>query len=300
VTGSAGQVTLRTSIQTTARILIVDDEAHNVTLLQRLLAREGYTHCAATMDPLAVGGLIGEFAPDLVLLDLHMPVRDGFGVLADIAARLSAETYLPVLVLTADYSDEARARALSMGAKDFLTKPFNRAEAVLRIGNLLETRFLHVQLRDHNRLLEETVAERTQELAEARAQILDLWQQLAGRNQQLHDQIRLLLNGQEAERRQVAADVHRGLAERGIDRLTARETEVLRLLAQGQTNREIARGLFVSLSTVKAHVEHIISKLGVSDRTQAAVRAVELGLVGARVQPDERLVAVELAAPPRA
>jgi DNA-binding NarL/FixJ family response regulator len=63
--------------------------------------------------------------------------------------------------------------------------------------------------------------------------------------------------------------------------LTPREVEVVRLLAQGKTNREIADDLVVSLSTVKAHVEHIIAKLNVSDRTQAAVRAVEFGLLKA-------------------
>jgi DNA-binding NarL/FixJ family response regulator len=63
------------------------------------------------------------------------------------------------------------------------------------------------------------------------------------------------------------------------ERLSPREREVLELLAQGQTNREIAQHLTVSLSTVKIHVEHILAKLGVSDRTQAAVRAIELGLL---------------------
>jgi DNA-binding NarL/FixJ family response regulator len=80
--------------------------------------------------------------------------------------------------------------------------------------------------------------------------------------------------------RRLAGEAGGGSRPRPPERLTPRELDVLRLLAQGQTNREIAKSLVVSVGTVKVHVEHIIAKLGVSDRTQAAVRAVELGLLG--------------------
>ena len=72
---------------------------------------------------------------------------------------------------------------------------------------------------------------------------------------------------------------HRDEADR-IEALTPREIEVLTLLSQGQTNPQIAQNLMVSRGTVKIHVQHIISKLGVSDRTQAAVRAIEAGVIG--------------------
>lgn len=95
-----------------------------------------------------------------------MPLRDGFGVLQEIAPQLQSE-YLPVLVLTADVSPDTKRRVLSVGAKDFLTKPFDGLEVLLRVQNLLETRFLTLQLRDQNRHLEERVIERTAALSES-------------------------------------------------------------------------------------------------------------------------------------
>jgi putative two-component system response regulator len=102
-----------------------------------------------------------------------MPHMDGFAVMSQLAARVPAGEYLPVLVLTADISPEARARALSAGAKDFLTKPLDHLEVLLRIRNLLETRQLHLQLATQNRVLDERVQARTRDLEEARIEILD-------------------------------------------------------------------------------------------------------------------------------
>ena len=150
----------------TARILIVDDEPSNVLLLERLLSQAGYAHLRSTTDSRTVPQACVDFQPDLILLDLLMPHLDGYAVLAALSAERAAEGYLPVLVLTADITREARERALGLGAKDFVTKPFDRTEVLLRIANLLETRALHVQLRDQNQLLEVQVCERTQELAE--------------------------------------------------------------------------------------------------------------------------------------
>lgn len=155
-----------------ARILIVDDEPVNVRLLERLLARAGYPQVTSTTDPRRVGRLVEALDPDLVLLDLHMPHRDGFAVLEDLRARLQSG-YLPVLVMTADLTRETRERALSSGAKDFLTKPMDPTEVDLRIRNLLETRFLHLALAEHNRSLEATVQERTRELEESRSEMLE-------------------------------------------------------------------------------------------------------------------------------
>ncbi|HEY2430491.1 MAG TPA: HD domain-containing phosphohydrolase [Acidimicrobiales bacterium] len=155
-----------------ARILIVDDQPANVDLLERLLAKAGYRHLRSTTNPRAVPGQFVEFAPDLVLLDLHMPEVDGFGVMEQLAALIPRHTYLPILVLTADVNDDVRRRALASGAHDFLIKPFDATEVWLRIANLLRTRFLHLALAQQNELLEERVGERTQQLEEARLEIL--------------------------------------------------------------------------------------------------------------------------------
>src|SRR5437867_5390983 len=147
-----------------ARILIVDDQEANVRLLERVLGRAGYSNVAGTTDPTSVISMYLDREPDLIVLDLLMPVLDGYGVMQELARRIPPGTYLPILVLTADATPEARTRALSMGARDFLTKPFDQDEALLRIRNLLETRSLHLRLKDQNEALEEKVRERTEAL----------------------------------------------------------------------------------------------------------------------------------------
>jgi diguanylate cyclase (GGDEF)-like protein len=139
---------------TAARILIVDDEQSNVRLLERLLLTGGYTDVRGTTDSRAALALFNELQPDLVLVDLHMPHMDGFALMAALSERLAPTEYLPFLVLTADTTRETKERALSSGAKDFLTKPLERMEVLLRTRNLLETRFLHVALKNENRELE--------------------------------------------------------------------------------------------------------------------------------------------------
>ncbi len=156
-----------------AVILVVDDEEANVLLLTRLLEQAGYSGVLSTTDPRQVLPLYRAASPDLILLDLHMPHLDGFAVMEHLGPHIPAGSYLPVLILTADITPEAKRRALAAGAKDFLTKPFDSTEVLLRIRNLLETRRLHRQLQEHNRLLEEKVRERTRELEEARIEILE-------------------------------------------------------------------------------------------------------------------------------
>ena len=153
----------------TGRILIVDDEPANVALLQRLLAKSGYTNLLATIDPREGLALWDEFEPDLLLLDLNMPHINGFEFMARVTSSpwMAAAEYVPILVLTADVTAPTRDRALSSGAKDFLTKPFDASEVRLRIRNLLEARSLHVSLSNANHLLEERVAERTHALADS-------------------------------------------------------------------------------------------------------------------------------------
>ncbi|HEV8617339.1 MAG TPA: response regulator [Methylomirabilota bacterium] len=150
-----------------AKILVVDDEPSNVRLLERLLATAGYQHIVATTDARQVLGLFRSVKPDLVLLDLMMPHLDGIAVLGQLTAEIPAGEYLPVIVLTADATLEARHRALAAGAKDFVTKPFEQTEVLLRIGNLLDTRRLYLALEAHNRTLEQTVRERTERLVQS-------------------------------------------------------------------------------------------------------------------------------------
>src|SRR2546427_6674944 len=126
-----------------SRIMIVDDEPAMVRLLEQLLERAGYTHLRSTTDPREVPTHYREFRPDLIMLDLRMPHLDGVQVLERLKRETSAEIYLPVLVLTADAAPEAKRRALAAGASDFVTKPFDRIELLLRVDNLLAMRFLH-------------------------------------------------------------------------------------------------------------------------------------------------------------
>lgn len=141
-------------------LLLVDDEVSNLDLLEGLFEAEGYTRLVRTTDPREVMALSAAHAPDLVLLDLHMPHRNGMEVLADLAAQVAPGEYRPVLVLTADATNEARDRALALGARDFVTKPFDFTEVMLRVENLLDTRVLH---------LDEHAARMRAESAEARA-----------------------------------------------------------------------------------------------------------------------------------
>jgi EAL domain-containing protein (putative c-di-GMP-specific phosphodiesterase class I)/AmiR/NasT family two-component response regulator len=132
-----------------ARVFVIDDNPTNVAILEGLLSHAGLHNVYTATDARDALARIDEIDPDLVLLDLHMPHVDGFTVLRQISER-AAGTYLPVMVLTADARPEATEEALTLGARDFLTKPFNGTEVVLRARNLLETRYLHLILRQHN------------------------------------------------------------------------------------------------------------------------------------------------------
>jgi PAS domain S-box-containing protein len=154
-----------------AQILIVDDQPANVQLLQRLLAEAGYTHVSATTHPEEVAALHLRHAYDLILLDLHMPARDGFQVMDDLKDN-PADSYLPVIVLTAQPGH--KLRALQAGAKDFISKPFDLVEVKTRIHNMLEVRLLYKQLAGYAKLLEERVEERTAELRASEARYRSL------------------------------------------------------------------------------------------------------------------------------
>lgn len=157
-----------------SRILIVDDEPGNVQLLQRILVREGYRRVTGLSNPREAMAVIDEDRLDVVLLDLHMPVVDGYQILESITTSLDpARRTLPVIVLTADATPEARRRALTSGAADFITKPFDVVEVALRIRNTLERQQLHSEVRRQNELLEDRVRARTMELERAQLETFE-------------------------------------------------------------------------------------------------------------------------------
>jgi putative two-component system response regulator len=153
------------------KILIIDDERINVVLLEQLLQQRGYSRVLGLTDSRKALETCAAFDPDLILLDLIMPHVDGFAILEALRSGDASETFLPIVVLTADISEDAKARALEAGATDFLVKPVSQTEALLRIRNLLETRRTHLLLDNQRSALEEAVRERTTEL---RATIAEL------------------------------------------------------------------------------------------------------------------------------
>jgi CheY-like chemotaxis protein len=149
-----------------ANVLIVDDQQSNVLLLEEILREAGYTRVSSTMDPHVVAGLHRQNRYDLILLDLQMPGMDGFQVMENLKA-METEGYIPVLVITAQPAH--KLQALQAGAKDFVSKPFDLIEVKTRIRNMLEVRLLHRRLDNYNKVLEQTVQERTAELRASEA-----------------------------------------------------------------------------------------------------------------------------------
>ncbi len=149
-----------------AAILIVDDQAVNVQLLDYLLQGTGYTNVHSTLDPRQVASMHAAHRYDLIILDLHMPGMDGFEVMQALAP-METESYLPVLVVTAE--PDKKLAALEAGARDFVSKPFDPTEVLTRIRNMLEVRLLHRESHHYNLRLEQTVRERTAELQRFRS-----------------------------------------------------------------------------------------------------------------------------------
>jgi PAS domain S-box-containing protein len=154
-----------------ASILIVDDQESNVALLEHLLEEAGYTDVASTMQPQEVCALHRKNRYDLILLDLQMPVMDGFQVMEALKTS-DADSYLPVIVLTAQPGH--KLRALQAGAKDFISKPFDLVEVKTRIHNMLEVRLLYKKLENYAQELEQAVQERTAELRESESRYRSL------------------------------------------------------------------------------------------------------------------------------
>jgi len=135
-----------------AKVLVVDDQEANVLLLERMLRGAGYTSVASTMDPHEVCELHRKNRYGLILLDLQMPGMDGFQVMEGLK-EIETGGYLPVLVITAQ--PDHKLRALQAGAKDFVSKPLDLAEVLMRVYNMLEVRLLHLETKNYSKVLEE-------------------------------------------------------------------------------------------------------------------------------------------------
>lgn len=146
-----------------AHILVIDDQKLHALFLKGILQQEGYKYVECLLDPLRTVATCKEFRPDLIVLDMHMPQLDGFQVMEQLHD-FRVNHYLPILAISADKSSEIRLRAMQSGANDFLNKPFENLEILIKIRNMIELRILHSQVSDQNKILEFKVMERTKEL----------------------------------------------------------------------------------------------------------------------------------------
>lgn len=156
-----------------SKILIVDDNPANVLLLRRIFEFSGYKNIQSVTDPTQVLTICQDWDPDLMILDLHMPQMSGHEVLAEIKQVRTDDDYFPILIFTADVTPEAKRKALEAGASDFLTKPGDATEILLRVGNFLRMRSLYHALSEQNHTLEDRVSERTYELHRAQVEVVE-------------------------------------------------------------------------------------------------------------------------------
>lgn len=154
-----------------ASILVVDDEAANVRLLEKILSVSGYKNIVCTQDPTQVLRLYEEHNSSLILLDIDMPVLDGYGVMEELNSS-AHENLPPILVLTAQHMQSFRQRAFDYGARDYVTKPFDAEELLSRVRNLLEVQMAQKFMFHQNEILEKKVKERTQEIHDTQLQVV--------------------------------------------------------------------------------------------------------------------------------
>jgi putative two-component system response regulator len=155
-----------------ARIIIIDDEEANVLLITQIMQRAGYQTIIGLTSAAGLAELVKTSPPDLVITDCHMPDFDGFAVLKILSEQIVRDR-LPVLMITGDEAVGTRQRALTLGARDFVTKPFDTVEVLLRVHNLLETRMLFQDLRKQNRTLLESAKGSSRELESTRIEMAE-------------------------------------------------------------------------------------------------------------------------------
>lgn len=170
-TGYSKNMALTTEVLKSSTIFIIDDEPANLKLLDKVLAGQGYLYRILIQDPREVLDKYHENRPDLILLDINMPHLDGYQVMHQLMG-LDDPLLPPIVILTAQKSQEYLLRALEAGARDYVNKPFDRNELLMRVRNLLEAQFAHLMLYDQKATLEELVEQRTAELNRTRLQIV--------------------------------------------------------------------------------------------------------------------------------
>ncbi len=153
-------------------ILIVDDNAINVSVAEAILKKEGYAFIDTCTVPFEVRNRYRDKRHDIVLLDIHMPGLSGLDVMQQLIEDFP-DDYLPILVLTADTAPDVRLKALANGAKDFITKPFDKSEMRLRVRNILQVQLMQKALRQYNETLEQRVQERTRQLQESQISLIE-------------------------------------------------------------------------------------------------------------------------------
>ena len=166
-----GELEMTHGNSTIERIMIVDDEPVNLRLLEKLLNGQGYRELQLVSDPREVLGCYRHARPDLILLDINMPHLDGYGVLQQLRS-LQDPLLPPIVMLTALADRESLLQALQAGARDYITKPFDRNELLMRVRNLLDAQLTHRMLHDQKDLLEAMVNERTRKLHDTRLQVV--------------------------------------------------------------------------------------------------------------------------------
>jgi DNA-binding response OmpR family regulator len=178
-----------------SRILLVDDLIANVSLLENILNRLAYKQIRNLTDPLQVAAVVEEWKPDIIVLDLAIESQRT-KVMEQLRNQISKEDWIPILVLTADTDPGTKRKALAAGATEFLAKPFDSSEIVLRIRNLLLMRILRAELQNQNEILEERVAARTRSLSERTEQLEQALAELKTTQQQVVQQERFRAFGE--------------------------------------------------------------------------------------------------------
>jgi len=154
-----------------AKVLIIDDDAQSVKLLRDIFQKDGYRYVTSINDSRQATQMYQELNPDLIVLDLSMPEVDGFEVMQRLK-EVDPDTYLPICILTKEAEQSVRFKALESGAKDFLNKPYDRVEVMIRFRNLIEVRMLHNEVKEQNKMLEDKVKARTKELYDTQIDVI--------------------------------------------------------------------------------------------------------------------------------
>lgn len=230
----------------TGRILMVDDQVGSLCLLESVLSRLGFPRLRKLAHSQIILSEVDEFRPDLIITDLDMPELDGLQLVERVRAHLPRESCLPILVLTGSADSRAKRSSLMAGATDILFKPFDSSEMLMRVRNLLRNRFQHLAIQDQNARLEEQVAGRTAELADALAE-------LKASERQVVQQERFRAFGEMAGG--VVHDFNNALMSIiGYSTLLLQEEALL-------DDRALLRGYLQTMNTAGRDASHVVSRL---------------------------------------